>query len=73
MAWKAARKAHNPVLRFIMRTLTFYIYSHPEVDRIWGIWADLILMLPKAIFYLHKGEYDYYLVTTTRDDIRARI
>ena len=31
-------------------------YSPPEVDRIWGIWGSYY-NIPKAIFYLPKGDY----------------
>ena len=34
----------------------FWVYSPPEVDRIWGIWGSYHT-LPKAIFYLLKGDY----------------
>ena len=33
-------------------------YSLPEVDRIWGIWGCYD-NLPKAIFYLLKGDYNF--------------
>ena len=42
-------------------------YSPPEVDRTWGIWGSYYNM-PKAIFYLLKG--DYTLVST---DMGTRI
>ena len=32
-------------------------YSPPEVDRIWGIWGSYH-DIPKAIFYLPKGDYN---------------
>ena len=32
------------------------VYSPPLVDRIWGIWGSYYDM-PKAIFYLLKGDY----------------
>ena len=32
------------------------VYSPPLVDRIWGIWAS-DYNIPKAIFYLLKGDY----------------
>ena len=31
-------------------------YSPPKVDRIWGIWESYY-NIPKAIFYLLKGDY----------------
>ena len=31
-----------------------YAYNHPEVDRIWGIYGEYILVLSKIIFYLFK-------------------
>ena len=32
------------------------VYSPPLVDRIWGIWGSCY-NIPKAIFYLLKGDY----------------
>ena len=37
-------------------------YSPPQVDRIWGIWGSYY-NLPKAIFYLLKGEYIHLFVS----------
>ena len=31
-------------------------YSPPEVDTIWGVWGPYY-NIPKAIFYLLKGDY----------------
>ena len=31
-------------------------YSPPEIDRLWGIWGSYF-SIPKAIFYLLKGDY----------------
>ena len=31
-------------------------YSPPLVDRIWGIWRSYYA-IPKAVFYLFKGDY----------------
>ena len=36
--------------------LGFRAYSPPEADRIWGIWRSYY-NIPKAIFYLLKGDY----------------
>ena len=33
-----------------------WVYSRPQVDRIWGTWGSYYNM-PKAIFYLLKGDY----------------
>ena len=33
-----------------------WLYSPPQVDRIWGIWGSYCKM-PKAILYLLKGGY----------------
>ena len=33
-----------------------YMYSPPQVDRIWGIWGSYF-NIPKAMFYLLKGDY----------------
>ena len=32
------------------------VYSPPYVDRIWGIWG-CFYKIPKAVFYLLKGDY----------------
>ena len=33
------------------------VYSPPQVDRIWGIIWGSFYNIPKAIFYLLKGDY----------------
>ena len=35
---------------------SFRTYSPPSVDRTWGIWGSYH-NIPKAIFYLLKGDY----------------
>ena len=40
------------------------MYSPPSVDRIWGIWGSYYNM-PKAIFYLLKGDYRALQQSTT--------
>ena len=48
---------HSP-LCLIVGTSDYWgrIYSPPEVDRIWGI-SGSCHNIPKAIFYLLKGDY----------------
>ena len=36
-----------------------YLYSPPYVERIWGMWGSYYT-IPKAIFYLLKGDYKTY-------------
>ena len=36
--------------------MTPWGYSPPQVDRIWDIWGSYY-HIPKAIFYLLKGDY----------------
>ena len=38
------------------RFTRFRVYSPPEVDRVWSIWGSYY-NIPKAIFYLLKGDY----------------
>ena len=40
------------------KTSNLKLYSPPKVDRIWGIWGSYY-KLPKAIFYLLKGDYSF--------------
>ena len=51
------------VLLAVVQVLSKYMmikdldpYSPPYVDRIWGIWGSYY-NIPKAIFYLLKGDY----------------
>ena len=40
-----------------LRKMRIYTaYSPPKVDRIWGVWGPYY-NIPKAIFYLLKGDY----------------
>ena len=41
---------------FGLKFQEFAIYSAPSLDRIWAIWGSYF-RLPKAIFYLLKGDY----------------
>ena len=43
--------------------LGFRVYSPPEVDK-YGVYGDLFSNIPKAIFYLLKG--DYWLRSSAR-------
>ena len=39
-------------------------YRPPQVDRTWGIWGSYC-KIPKAIFYLLKGDYNLGLMKLT--------
>ena len=41
---------------FRVQDLGFRVYSPPSVDRMWGICGSYY-NIPKAIFYLLKGDY----------------
>ena len=40
---------------FRIKGLGFWVYSPPEVERIWNLWGSYY-SVPKAIFYLLKGD-----------------
>ena len=44
------------------------MYSPPEVDRIWGIWGSSY-NIPKAIFYLLKGDFSSCLLELACTDL----
>ena len=55
-ACAARRTSCSRVTASFSLAFRFSVYNPPQVDRIWGIWGSGY-NIPKAIFYLLKGDY----------------